>query len=208
MRCGRTGVAIRQQRPPGTPPAPERSATFIGESPPGPATAGSTTEPMPAVALARCPSRAALPTPARTCLSLPRRTRARQGAPAPCRDPGAAWRQPLTRRNRRGLTAAGSAGWGRRRARDRQHGQAAAFVSPLRCAPLRVHQRWRLRRGENQGDRVGQFQHGRRSSVFAAKWPSCARLCTAAGWWPAGRLPCSWRVGFGRQRCAQVRPSG
>ena len=43
--------------------------------------------------------------------------------------------QPVTEQHRRGLTAAGSAGWGRRRARDRQQGQAAADGSPLRCAP-------------------------------------------------------------------------
>ena len=42
--------------------------------------------------------------------------------------------QPLTEQNRRGLTAAGSAGWGRRRARDRQHGRRRHIVSPPRCA--------------------------------------------------------------------------
>ena len=124
------------------------------------AAAASSVESEPATpaptALARAPARTAIPTPARTCLSLPRRTRARHGRSHALASLAG---RPLTRRNRRGLTAAGSAGWGRRRARDRQQGQAAAFGSPLRGADSVVNQWWRLRSSEYQGGPRGRFQH-------------------------------------------------
>ena len=46
------------------------------------------------------------------------------------------WADPCQARSRRGLSAAGSAGWGRRRICDTQQGQAAAYGSPLRGAAV------------------------------------------------------------------------
>jgi hypothetical protein len=75
------------------------------------------------------------------------------------------WRaNPRTARSRRGQTAAGSAGWGRRQARDTQQGQLGAARTALvrrqpslinggGCAAAVFNQSKRLRRGEYQGDR-------------------------------------------------------
>ena len=92
-------------------------------------TAGRTTERTPA-APARCVSRAAIPTPARTCLSLPRRTRTCKGALTRVPDG-----QTLARRGPGAADRpAGSAGWGRRRICDTQHGPSGGRrVAASRC---------------------------------------------------------------------------
>ena len=67
-----------------------------------------------------------------TCLSLPRRCLARKGALS--RSLSA---DPWQARHRRGFSAAGSAGWGRRRARDTQQGQFGGGTRrplPWRCS--------------------------------------------------------------------------
>ena len=86
---------------------------------------------------ARCPSRAAIPTPDSN-LPEPATPKAALCQGRASASAGAA--NPCTARPRRGSSAAGSAGWGRRRARDTQHGQAVGSRSRL------VARSWRLRR--------------------------------------------------------------
>ena len=165
-------------------------------------TACGITECTSAAAPARCPSRAAIPTPARTCLSLPRRVR-------PCK--GAARRyavaHPCQARPRRGLPAAGSAGWGRRRARDKQHGQAAAtgrrlaaprpaFINGGGCAAAVINQWKRLRRSEHLGGPEGRCQHGH---PHAGCWcATCVLTPMPAA--EAGRLGAALSAGFAAKR--------
>ena len=145
----------------GCPTAPVRSVP--GPADPRLGNVDSATGAMAAaVARARCLSRAALPTPARTCSSLPRRTRACQGRAGarpwradPCRrGPGAAERPQV----RRAGDAAGLAihSRGRRRHTD-------VVAAPRAACAARVSM-WRLRRSEYRGDRVGDSSMGNRST--------------------------------------------
>ena len=93
--------------------------------------------------------------------------------------------------------------WGRRQARDRQQGQAAAYVSPLRCAPTAfingggcaaslVNQWKRLRRSTVIGGPVGRCQHGH---PHAGCW--CAPcVLTPMPTAEAGRLGAARSAGF------------
>ena len=113
---------------------------------------------------ARCPSPCCAP-PARTLLSLPRPSPTRKGAMRRC-----AVVTLVGAGDGRGSQLAGSAGWGRRRARDRQHGRrrrrVAASLCSVRvmngggCAASVLNQWRRLRRGEYLGGPNGRCQHG------------------------------------------------
>ena len=130
--------------------------------------------------LARCPSRAAIPTPACTCFSLPRRTRARQGrshAFAACGRPlhGAVPARLDGRRFGGVGTPPGSrytagAGGGIRVAASLC--RLPSFINGGGCAAAVLNQWKRLRRSEYQGGPDGRFQHGH---------PRCRTCWTVGG---------------------------
>ena len=129
-----------------------------------------------------------IPTSARTLLSLPpsspdRKERMRRCAVDTLVGAGAG----------RGFSAAGLAGWGRRQARDRQQGQAAAFVSPLRCAPSAF-----INGGGCAASLINQWKRLRRSSIRGDRWAMPA-------WAPVLSGPTTRRHGqhrSGTQSCA------
>ena len=173
-------------------PVPGWNVPAHGAARPTPARQSSLPPPRPAVHRARRPQ------PAEPASCEPRRTRARQGRSRAL----AACGKPL-----HGAASAASAGWGRRRARDTQQGQAAAFVSSLRCARSAfingggcaaslINQWKRLRRSEYLGGPNGRFQHGH---AHAGCW--CAtRVLTPMPAAEAGRLGAALSADFAAVR--------
>ena len=125
-----------------------------------------------------------VPTPACTCVSLPRRGRTARALMR-----SRPWRgRPLAGRNRRGFSAAGSAGWGRRGLaihsmagggirRVAAHVLPAASLSMVAAAPQRV-----------SGGTDGRFQRGTRAAGPAGPWRERSSRAVDAGGAVAGRL--------------------
>ena len=112
------------------------------------------------------------PRPTCTCLSLPRRTRACKGA-LRARLRG----RPLPGAVPARLNGRRFGGWGRRRARDTQHGQAAAYGSPLRCAHSALINGGGCAAASIEGDRMGDASMGTRAAGPAGPWEGTLVAC-------------------------------